>query len=56
MLMIKFEMRGVTVKELPDGLAQAAMRVLKREDCKFSKVGNVVFIKNKEALRIVLRF
>lgn len=54
--MIKFEMRGVTVRELPDNLGQAAMRVLRKDGMKFSVVGNVVFLKNKKALDVVLKF
>ena len=54
--MVKFEMRGNVVKELTESLAQAAMRVLRKNDLNFTRVGDVVFIKNKESLHIVLSF
>ena len=54
--MIEFEMRGNVVKTLPYNLAQAAMRVLKKDGHKFSRNGNVVNLKTKAAMYIVLAF
>ncbi len=55
-MMVKFVLRGTTIKEMPESLAQAAMRVLRREGLKFSHVGNVVHLGSKKALPIVLSF
>ena len=54
--MIKFTLRNNTIKELPENLAQAAMRVLKKDGHKFSRNGNVVNLKTKAAMYIVLAF
>ena len=54
--MIKFMLRNNTVKELPDNLAEAVMRVLRKDGQKFSKNDNIVNIRTKAAMHIVLAF
>ncbi len=54
--MTKFIMKGVIIKEFPNNLAHGVMRVLRREGYNFSHVDNVVHLKNKKALSIVLSF
>ncbi len=55
-MMVKFVLRGTTIKEFPQNLAHGVMRVLRREGYKFSHVGNVVHLGSKKALPTVCAF
>ena len=53
---MKFFLKGIEVHSLGESQAWAALRVLDRENIKYSKKGTDVYLQSKKALTIVLAF